>query len=86
MATQQDRGRFYQTFTLGLLESKGCVGWHWFKYSDNDPQDTTVDPSNRDSNKGVVNVRYEPYQPLLDAMKQLNTAAYPLTEYFDKRR
>ena len=86
VATQQDRGRFYQTFTLGLLESKGCVGWHWFKYGDNDPQDTTVDPSNRDSNKGIVNVRYEPYQPLLDAMRQLNTAAYPLTEYFDKRR
>ncbi len=29
-------GSFYQNFALGLLESKVCVGWHWFKYSDND--------------------------------------------------
>ncbi|UCF16950.1 MAG: hypothetical protein JSW59_05715, partial [Phycisphaerales bacterium] len=35
--TQKDRGRFYQHFTLGLLESKSCVGWHWFKYRDNNP-------------------------------------------------
>ena len=45
--TQQDRGFFYQNFTLALLESKGCVGWHWFRYMDNDPADLTADPSNR---------------------------------------
>ena len=83
--TQADRGRFYQNFTLGLLETKCCVGWHWFKYYDNDPTDTRTDPSNRDSNKGIVNVRYESYTPLLDAMKQLNAVIYPLTEYFDAR-
>jgi hypothetical protein len=70
--TQRDRGWFYQNFALGLLASKGCVGWHWFKYMDNDPADLHTDPSNRDSNKGVVTFRYEPYPPLLDAMKQLN--------------
>jgi len=84
VATQQDRGWFYQNFTLGLLESKVCVGWHWFKYIDNDPTDLKTDPSNRDSNKGIVNVKYEPYQPLLDAMQELNHAAYPLTDYFDR--
>ena len=82
--TQADRGRFYQNFTLGLLETKCCVGWHWFKYYDNDPTDTKTDPSNRDSNKGIVNVRYEPYEPLLAAMKQLNRTVYPLTEFFDR--
>jgi hypothetical protein len=34
--TQADRGRFCQNFTLGLLESGGCVGWPGFKYRDND--------------------------------------------------
>jgi hypothetical protein len=83
--TQRDRGRFYQNFTLGLLESKVCVGWHWFKYADNDPEDTKADPSNRDSNKGIVSARYEPYLPLLAAMKPLNDRAYALADYFDRR-
>ncbi|MEI6515245.1 MAG: hypothetical protein WCO77_04645 [bacterium] len=30
--TEADRGKFYQQMTLGLLENKSCVGWHWFKY------------------------------------------------------
>jgi hypothetical protein len=82
--TQRDRGRFYQNFALGLLESKVCVGWHWFKYSDNDPANTQADPSNRDSNKGIVSAGYEPYPPLLQAMRQLNRRAYALADYFDR--
>ncbi len=81
--TQRERGQFYQNFTLGLLESKVCVGWHWFRYSDNDLDDKTVDPSNRDSNKGIVNNRYEPYAPLLAEMKSLNEHVYSLVDYFD---
>ena len=81
--TQGDRGKFYENFTLGLLQSKVCVGWHWFRYIDNDPEDKTVDPSNIDSNKGVVNNRYVPYQPLLDSMKRLNQRAYGLIAGFD---
>jgi hypothetical protein len=84
VATQQDRGWFYQNFTLGLLETGVCVGWHWFKYLDNDPTDTTVDPSNRDSNKGMLTAQYEPYRPLTDAMRQLNEHAYRLADYFDR--
>lgn len=82
--TQRDRGLFYQNFTLGLLESKVCVGWHWFKYADNDPADTKADPSNRDSNKGIVNARYAPYLDLLNAMKPLNERVYSLVEFFDR--
>jgi len=83
--TQKDRGLFYQNFALSLLESRMCVGWHWFKYMDNDPDDTTTDPSNRDSNKGIVSFRYEPYTPLLDQMKRLNQRVYRLVDYFDNR-
>ena len=84
--TQADRGLFYQNFTLALLESGTCVGWHWFKYMDNDPEDTSTDPSNRNSNKGIVTVRYEPYVPLLERMKALNGSVYPLADYFDRKR
>lgn len=83
--TQRDRGLFYENFTLGLLQAKSCVGWHWFKYIDNDPTDTRSDPSNQDSNKGILSNRYEPYSPLLDSMKRINERAYGLVDYFDKR-
>ena len=65
------------------MKSKVCVGWHWCKYSDNDPDDKAADPSNRDSNKGIVNALYEPYTPLLDAMKPLNGRVYGLIQHFD---
>ena len=81
--TQADRGRFYENFTLGLLESRACVGWHWFKYADNDPTDTKADPSNTDSNKGIVNNRYAPFPPLLAAMKRINERVYGLADHFD---
>ena len=80
--TQTDRGCFYQNFTLALLESKVCVGWHWFRYADNDP-DSGADPSNIDSNKGVASNRYQTYDDLLDAMLEFNERAYLLTDYFD---
>jgi hypothetical protein len=82
--TQRDRGLFYQNFVLGLLSSKVCVGWHWFRYADNDPSESQADPSNRDSNKGIVSNRYEPYQPLLDAMRQVNERAYATAGFFER--
>ena len=81
--TQEDRGLFYQTFALGLLREKNCIGWHWFKYLDNDPADPNAEASNQDANKGMVTVRYEPYQPLVDRMRSLNRRVYALADYFD---
>jgi hypothetical protein len=81
--TQADRGAFYQNFALSLLESGTCVGWHWFKYMDNDPSNTQTDASNRDSNKGILNSRYEPYGPLLDAMAEFNRRLYPIVLRMD---
>lgn len=84
--TQRDRAAFYENFTLGLMESKACVGWQWFKYIDNDPDDKKADPSNTDSNKGILSNRYQNYTPLLDSMKRINERAYSLVEYFDGAR
>ena len=83
VATQQERGCFYQNFVLALIESQAVVGWHWFKYMDNDPEDLSTDPSNRNSNKGIVTADYRPYRPLLKSMKSLNSAVYRLTNRFD---
>jgi hypothetical protein len=84
--TQKDRGLFYQNYVLALLESKSCVGWHWFKYMDNDPTDMSVDPSNRDSNKGIVTIAYDPYDALLEQMKPVNQNVYSLADYFDAKK
>lgn len=81
--TQEDRGLFYETFALGLLQSKNCVGWHWFKYMDNDPAVKTADLSANDSNKGIVTNRYVPYAPLADHMRQVNRRIYAIADYFD---
>lgn len=82
--TQLDRGYFYQNFVIELLKSKACVGWHWFTYQDNDPLNLKTDPSNRDSNKGVVNSNYDVYMPLMENMKAINTHVYELIRYLDK--
>jgi hypothetical protein len=71
---------------IELLKSKGCVGWHWFTYQDNDPLNLKTDPSNRDSNKGIVNSNFEPYTPLLVNMKALNQHVFELIQYLDKQR
>jgi hypothetical protein len=79
--TQRDRGLFYQNFVLKLLRSKGCVGWNWFRYQDNDPEDLTTDPSNRDSNKGLVNIDYDPYIDMMSLCKEINDNVYGLLEH-----
>lgn len=81
--TQADRAAFYQNFTLALLESRNCVGWHWFRYADNDPAER-ADASNLDSNKGIVSNRYTPYQPLLDAMREVNLRTAGIIRHFDR--
>ena len=82
--TQRDRGLFYQNFVLSLIESRHVVGWHWFKYRDNEPWAAESDPSNRNVNKGVVTWDYKPYVDLLAQMSEVNAQVYPLTEYFDR--
>lgn len=83
--TQADRGAFYQNYALALIESKIVVGWHWFKFQDNDPDDPKAEASNRDANKGIVNINFQPYVPLVDRMRPLNLNAYALADYFDHR-
>lgn len=82
--TQEERGIHYQNFGLTLLANKNCVGWHWFRYQDNDPSDNTADPSNKDSNKGVVDTKYNWYAPLCIKMKELNTNIYTIIHFLDQ--
>lgn len=78
--TQTDRGAEYQNFLMPLIQSGNCVGWHWFKYMD-DPDVS----KNYSSNKGLVNVKYEPYTDMLRFMQQFNSQIYQLADYFDTK-
>lgn len=70
--TDAERGLFYQNMTLGLLQIPGCVGWHWFKYSGDEPG----------IHKGLVSPELTPHQPLLQSMKEINDQVYRLVEHF----
>ena len=80
--TQNDRGLFYQNFVIQLLKSDACIGWHWFRYQDNDPEDSTADPSNRNSNKGIVTWDYKHYDDLVRHMQAINGCSYGLTQFY----
>lgn len=83
--TQDDRGRFYQNFALMLLECKGCVGFDWFQYWDNDPDNHKADLSNRNSNKGIYSNSHEEYTDLTKYMNELNNQKYHVIKFFDER-
>jgi len=91
VATQKDRGMFYQNYTLRLLEATNCVGWHWFQYLDNDPRNAVMpdgrirDVSSTDSNKGIFSNEHEEYTECTKYMAEINRNAYRLIEYFDKK-
>lgn len=78
--SQKDRAYAYQHFTLGLLEAKNCVGWHWFKYMDDDGNDNSGKPAN----KGLFDNYYEMYPWLGMYMKNINYNVYKLIDFFDK--
>ena len=63
--------------------------WDYWKVGivseDNDPTAKGADPSNLDSNKGLVDNEYNLYKPLADAMKELNINAYRLADWFDQQ-
>ncbi|MCU0474414.1 MAG: hypothetical protein MUC93_13805 [Bacteroidales bacterium] len=69
--TQEERGEFYQHFTIPLIKSNACVGWHWHSF---------MDPGSS-SNKGLVNRDYKPYEAYRQKVKELNRQMYALAEY-----
>ena len=77
------RGIFYQNFVNELIKGGVCVGWHWFKYGDNDPTDPLNDPSNRNSNKGLATWDYRRYEPLADRMREINNCTYNLSRFHE---
>lgn len=70
--TQQDRADWFENWMLKLLQNKGNVGFHWFRYRDKDGQD---------SNKGLFDVNYEAYPELALSMAKVSQSIYSLRSH-----
>ncbi len=67
--TQTDRAKFFENFTLALIEHPGCVGYHHFKYMDDEG-----------SNKGLVNETFQWYDTLKNSFYKVARDIYSLRE------
>lgn len=72
--SQADRGAKYQDYLNSVLKNPYLVGAHWFQYIDSPLTGRAYDGENY--NVGFVSVTDIPYQPLVDAAKQVNATLY----------
>ncbi|MCU4675626.1 beta-galactosidase [Catenovulum sp. 2E275] len=71
---QADRGKKYQEYMYSVIDNPYFVGAHWFQYIDSPLTGRAYDGENY--NVGFVNVADIPYQPLVDAAKEVNQTIY----------
>ncbi|WP_204378432.1 beta-galactosidase [Agaribacterium haliotis] len=71
---QADRGRKYQEYVGSVIDNPYFVGVHWFQYIDSPLTGRAYDGENY--NVGFVSVTDLPYEPLVDAVKEINSTLY----------
>ncbi len=72
--SQTDRGKKYQEYVYSVIDNPYLIGSHWFQYIDSPLTGRAYDGENY--NVGFVSVTDTPYQPLVDAAKEVNTRIY----------
>jgi hypothetical protein len=82
--TQADRARYYQHFALGAYEVPALVGFHYFKYMDDDADSVALDSAGG-ANKGLYQADGSPWPELLAAAGAVNRQVYPLIDFFAAR-
>lgn len=83
--TQADRARFYQHFALAAFETPALVGFHYFKFLDDDADSVALDSAGG-ANKGMWKADGTPWPELQAAARAVNGQLYPLLDFFDERR
>ncbi len=71
--SQVHRGYFYQNTCIELLKNKNYIGWHYFRFKDDDDG----------SNKGIVSNALVEYTDMTGYMEELNKQVYRLIDHFD---
>lgn len=73
-ANQEDRGKMYKDYMNSVIAHPNFVGAHWFQYMDSPITGRAYDGENY--NVGFINVTDTPYQPMVDAAKEINESMY----------
>ncbi len=71
--SQANRGKFYQNSCLELLQNKNYIGWHYFRFKDDDDG----------SNKGIVSNALIEYTEMTQYMEELNKQVYSIIDFLD---
>ncbi|MGQ9608616.1 MAG: heparinase II/III domain-containing protein [bacterium] len=69
VATQKDRADGFERYVKALMKTPYVVGYHWFEHAD-EPAEGRFDGEN--SNYGLVTIKDEPWEILVNRMKQVN--------------
>ncbi|MBZ0257128.1 beta-agarase, partial [bacterium] len=67
--TQGDRADCFTNYVSALMKLPYAVGYHWFKYADQPPEGR-FDGEN--SNYGLVDLKDNPWETLVDEMSKTN--------------
>jgi Beta-galactosidase len=70
LATQQERADHFDQYVTALAQTPFMVGFQWFEYED-EPAQGRFDGEN--SNYGLVNIKDEPWQVLVERMTRVNS-------------
>lgn len=73
VANQRQRALCFEIMARLFISKPYSVGYHWFAYSDQ-PKEGRFD--GEDSNIGVVNIKDEPYEILVNRMRIVNNLAH----------
>jgi len=73
VATQEARGRAYQTYVQRVWNLPAFVGCHWFQYAD---QALTGRSDGENYNIGFVSVADRPHWELVEAAREINATVY----------
>ncbi|MBS7653682.1 beta-galactosidase [Candidatus Bathyarchaeota archaeon] len=70
--TQAERAKYYEEYVKAMIKQPFIIGYHWFQYSDQ-PYEGRFDGEN--SNFGLVTIRDEPWETLLQKATVVNLEA-----------
>jgi len=81
VATQKDRGQWYNNYCIKMIEKGNCAGWMWFKFwNDTDSNGTKW------VNKGIVKLDMSGlYTDCTDLMLDLNRNSIQILKYYSKK-
>lgn len=73
--TQVERAKYFEEFVKAIMRQPFIIGYHWFQYFDQ-PYEGRFDGEN--SNYGLVTIRDEPWEVLVQKMTLVNSEAEAL--------